>query len=70
MSIGSAGWSEERPSVNFMAITEGRPMFLKVVDFIGEPKDKYFFANLMKQVINEVGDQNMVHVITDNTPSC
>lgn len=53
-----------------MTITEGRPMFLKVVDFIGEPKDKYFFANLMKQVINEVGDQNMVHVITDNTPSC
>ncbi|XP_022145205.1 uncharacterized protein LOC111014710 [Momordica charantia] len=53
-----------------MVISKGRPMFLKAVDCSGEVKDKFFIANLMKEVINEVGPDNVVQVITDNAPNC
>ncbi|XP_022873161.1 uncharacterized protein LOC111392129 [Olea europaea var. sylvestris] len=53
-----------------MAVTESGPMFLKAVDCSGETKDKYFIANLMKEVINEISHQKVVQVITDNTPNC
>eukprot|EP00268_Persea_americana_P064083 TRINITY_DN8394_c0_g1_i1.p1 TRINITY_DN8394_c0_g1~~TRINITY_DN8394_c0_g1_i1.p1 ORF type:complete len:495 (-),score=69.08 TRINITY_DN8394_c0_g1_i1:901-2232(-) len=72
VSIVSDGWSDSqrRPLINFMAVTEGGPMFLKAVDCSGETKDKYFIANLMKEVINDVGHENEVQVITDNAPNC
>ncbi|KAL6960515.1 hypothetical protein U1Q18_052485 [Sarracenia purpurea var. burkii] len=72
VSIVSDGWSDSqrRPLINFMAVNESGPMFLKAVDCSGETKDKYFIANLMKEVINEVGPQNVVQVITDNAPNC
>ncbi|XP_028075050.1 uncharacterized protein LOC114277358 isoform X2 [Camellia sinensis] len=53
-----------------MAVSESGPMFIKAVDCSGETKDKYFIANLMKEVINEVGPSNVVQVITDNAPNC
>ncbi|KAI8529871.1 hypothetical protein RHMOL_Rhmol11G0008100 [Rhododendron molle] len=72
MSFASDGWSDSqrRPLINFMAVNEGEPMFLKAVDCLGETKDKYFIANLMKEVINEVGPLNVIQVITDNAPNC
>ncbi|XP_031744989.1 uncharacterized protein LOC116405209 [Cucumis sativus] len=53
-----------------MVISNGKSMFLKSVNCSGEIKDKYFIANLMKEVINEVGHENVVQVITDNAPNC
>ena len=38
-----------------METSDSKPMFLKVVDPSGEVKDKYFIANLLKNVVNEVG---------------
>ncbi|XP_022869854.1 uncharacterized protein LOC111389199 [Olea europaea var. sylvestris] len=72
VTIVSDGWSDpqRRPLINFMAVTESGPMFLKAVDCSGETKDKYFIANLMKEVINEIGHQKVVQVITDNAPNC
>ncbi|GFY84497.1 hypothetical protein Acr_03g0012710 [Actinidia rufa] len=72
VSIVSDRWSDSqrRPLINFMAVSGGGPMFLKAVDCSGEIKDKYFTANLMKDVINEVGPQNVVQIITDNAPNC
>ncbi|XP_038891577.1 uncharacterized protein LOC120080967 [Benincasa hispida] len=72
VSIASDGWSDSqrRPLINFMEITEGGPMFLKAVDCSGETKDKYFIANLMKEVINEVGHENVIQIITDNAANC
>ena len=72
VSIVSDGWSDSqrRPLINFMAVSGGGPMFLKAVDCSGEIKDKYFIANLMKDVINEVGPQHVVQIITDNAPNC
>lgn len=53
-----------------MEITEGGPMFLKAIVCSSEIKDKYFIANLMKEVINEVGHENMIQIITDNAANC
>ena len=72
VSIVSDGWSDSqrRPLINFMAVNAGGPMFLKSVDCSGEIKDKYFISNLLKEVINEVGYENVVQVIIDNAPNC
>ncbi|XP_057994362.1 uncharacterized protein LOC110631754 [Hevea brasiliensis] len=39
-------------------------------DCSGEVKDKQFIANLLKEVIDEVGHQKVVQVITDNASNC
>ncbi|XP_077212459.1 uncharacterized protein LOC143847496 [Tasmannia lanceolata] len=72
VSIVSDGWSDSqrRPLINFMAVSEGRAMFLKAIDCSGETKDKHFIANLLKEVINEVGHDKVVQVVTDNAPDC
>lgn len=72
VSIVSDGWSDtqRRPLINFMAVTEDGPMFLKAVNCDGEYKDKFYIANLIREVILEVGPQNVVQVITDNAPVC
>lgn len=72
VSIVSDGWSDSqrRPLINFMAVTENGPMFLKAVNCEGEYKDKFHIANLIREVIMEVGPQNVVQVVTDNAPVC
>lgn len=69
ISIVSDGDSQKRPLINLMAVTDGKAMFLEVVDYSGEVKDEYFNANLLKDVINEVGPRNVIQVIT-NAPNC
>ncbi|XP_058005467.1 uncharacterized protein LOC110671042 [Hevea brasiliensis] len=68
ISIVSNGWSDpqRRPLINFMVVSESGPMFIKSIDCSGEVKDKQFIANLLKEVIDEVGHQKVVQVITDN----
>ncbi|KAK9028248.1 hypothetical protein V6N11_068056 [Hibiscus sabdariffa] len=56
--------------INFMATSGNGHMFLKAVNCFGEIKDKFFIANLMKEVIDEVGHQNVVQIITDNASNC
>ncbi|OMP06673.1 hypothetical protein CCACVL1_01474 [Corchorus capsularis] len=53
-----------------MAASEGGAIFLKAINCEGEYKDKQFVARLMKEPIADVGAQNVVQVITDNTPVC
>ena len=58
-----------------MGASEAGAMFLKVVDYEGEHKDKFFIfyffiSNLISQEIEEVGHQNVIQVITDNAPVC
>lgn len=52
-----------------MAATENGPMFLNVLraaNCEGELKEMFHIANLIKNVILEVGPQNIVQVITGN----
>ncbi|XP_077230136.1 uncharacterized protein LOC143863338 [Tasmannia lanceolata] len=53
-----------------MAVSKGRPMFLKAIDCSEKTKDKHFIANLLKEVINEVGHDKVVQVVIDNAPNC
>ena len=72
VTIVSNGWSnpQRRPLINFMAINESEPMFLKAIDGSGETKDKDFIAKHMRDVIMEVGPKNVVQIITDNAAVC
>ncbi|XP_057250027.1 uncharacterized protein LOC104907630 [Beta vulgaris subsp. vulgaris] len=72
VTIVTDGWSDptRKPLTNFMATFRNGPIFLKAVNCFGEVKDKYFIANLMKEVIQEVGHQNVVQIITDNAANC
>ncbi|XP_057996523.1 uncharacterized protein LOC110669704 [Hevea brasiliensis] len=70
--IVSDGWSgsQRRLFINFMVVSESGPMFIKSVDCSSKVKDKQFIANLLKEVIDEVGHQKVVQVITDNASNC
>ncbi|KAK9019125.1 hypothetical protein V6N11_034164 [Hibiscus sabdariffa] len=72
VTIVCDGWSDptRKPLINFMATSGNEPMFLKAVNCFGEVKDKFFIANLMKEVIDKVGHQNVVQIITDNASNC
>ena len=72
VTIVSDGWSDpvRKPLINFLATSGSGPMFLKAENCFGEVKDKFFIAKLLEEVIHQVGDQNVVQVITDNAPNC
>ena len=53
-----------------MATCGKGPMFLKAVNCFGQMKDKFFIANLVKEVIDEVGHQNVVQIVTNNATNC
>ncbi|CAH1435544.1 unnamed protein product [Lactuca virosa] len=72
VTIVSDGWSDptRKPLINFMATSGNGPLFLKTVNCFGEVKDRFFIAELMKEVINEIGHENVVQIITDNAANC
>ncbi|KAK9047552.1 hypothetical protein V6N11_053391 [Hibiscus sabdariffa] len=55
VTIVCDGWSDptRKPLINFMATSGNGPMFVKAVNCFGDVKDKFFIANLMKEVIDE-----------------
>ncbi|XP_059630555.1 uncharacterized protein LOC132273591 [Cornus florida] len=62
VTIVCDGWTDpqRRPIINFMAMSENGPMFLKAVNCEGEFKDKFFISELIKETIQEVGPDNVV----------
>nr|GEY97974.1 putative hAT dimerization domain, ribonuclease H-like domain protein [Tanacetum cinerariifolium] len=72
VTIMSDGWSDptRKPLINFMATSGNGPLFLKAMNCFGEVKDRFFIADLIKEVINEIGHQNVVQIITDNAANC
>ncbi|KAL9685775.1 hypothetical protein QQ045_023227 [Rhodiola kirilowii] len=72
VTIVSDGWSDPSrwPLINFIVCSESGPMFIKAVDCSGEVKGGDFIAHLFKKVIDEVGEENVVQVITDNASNC
>jgi hypothetical protein len=61
---------QRKPLINFNGICEGGHIFLKLIDGSGEYKHKYYLANILKDVIKEIGSHNVVQIITDNAPVC
>ena len=52
--------------INFMVYCKGSIIFLKFVDASDNIKDNKCIYGLLKDVIKEVGEANVVQIITDN----
>ena len=67
-TIMSDGWT--RPTklsiINFMVYSKGSTIFLKSVDASDKIKDNKYIYGLLKDVIKEVGETNVVQIVTDN----
>ncbi|KAL7193205.1 hypothetical protein ACSBR2_024921 [Camellia fascicularis] len=68
VSICSDGWSDrqKRPFINIMAASVGGAMFVKAIDASGNIKDADYVANIFLSVIEEIGKENIVQIVTDN----
>ena len=62
--------AQRRPLINFIVVSDGQAMFLKAVDCLRITKDKFFIANLMKEVIDGIGHEKVVQVVTANAANC
>ncbi|XP_057418592.1 uncharacterized protein LOC130712795 [Lotus japonicus] len=62
VSIVTDGWTDvqRRPLINFMAICDSGPMFLKSVDGSGEFKDKHYIARKILETIRDVRPLDVV----------
>ncbi|KAM0928455.1 hypothetical protein ACQ4PT_002494 [Festuca glaucescens] len=72
VSIVSDGWSDpqRRPLLNFMAVTEDGPMFLRAVNTVGDTKSKEYIFEKLVETIDFIGAENVVQVVTDNASNC
>ena len=52
--------------INFMVYLKGSTIFLKSVDALDKIKDNKYIYGLLKDVIKEVGEANVVQIVTDN----
>ena len=62
------GWT--RPTklsiINFMVYSKGSTIFLKSIDALDKIKDKKYIYGLLKDVIKEVREANVVQIVTNN----
>ena len=58
------------PLINFMVSSQNGPVFSKAVDALGTYKDAHFMGELFIKIIEEVGVDSSVQIITDNAPAC
>ncbi|XP_028957465.1 uncharacterized protein [Malus domestica] len=67
-TIMSDGWTgpTRLSIINFMVYSNGKTIFLKSVDASNKTKDAKYIAKLLKDVIKEVGQSNVVHIVIDN----
>ena len=67
-TIMSDGWTGPTKLIiiNFMVYSKGSTIFLKSVDASGKIKDNKYIYGLLKDVIKEVGETNVVQIVTDN----
>jgi hypothetical protein len=72
VSIVSDGWTDaaRHPLINFMVSSQNGPIFLKAVDALGQYKDATYMGELFIKVIEDVGVDSCVQIITDNAPVC
>ena len=52
--------------INFIVYCKGNTIFLKSIDASENIKDNKYIYGLLKDVIKEVGEANVVQLVTDN----
>ena len=62
------GWTgpKKLSIINFIVYCKGNTIFLKYVDASDNIKDNKYIYGLLKEVIKEVGEENVVQIVTDN----
>lgn len=62
------GWTSytRKQIINFLVYCDGKTIFLKSVDCSEHVKDHKYLMGLMRGVIDEVGPENVVQIITNN----
>ena len=58
------------PLINFMVSSPNEPVFFKVVDAPWKYKDAQYMGELFIKVIEDVGVESCVKIITDNAHVC
>ncbi|MCO5603789.1 hypothetical protein L7F22_057941 [Adiantum nelumboides] len=71
-SIVSDGWTDtaRRPLINLMVSSVGGVVFERSIDTSESQKTREYIANVLLEIIQEVGVENVVQVITDNAANC
>ena len=62
------GWTKPTKFsiINFMVYSKGGIIFFKSADASNKIKDNKYIYDLLKEVIKEVGETNVVQIVTDN----
>ena len=62
------GWTDptKLSIINIMVYCKGSTIFLKFVDALANIKDNKYIYGLLKDVIKEVGEANVVQIVTNN----
>ena len=65
------GWSSrtKKSIINFMVYCDGSMIYLSSVDTTNEPKTTNCIFFLMDKIVEEVGEENIVQVVTNNEAS-
>jgi hypothetical protein len=68
VTIMSNSWTcpSRMSIINFMVFSNGRMYFHKSVNATGHMQDSRFVYDHIKQVILEIGEENVVQLVTDN----
>ena len=66
------GWTDPacHPLINFMVSSLNGPVFLKALDALGKYKDAQYMGELFIKVIDDVGVDSCVQIITNNALVC
>jgi len=67
-TIMSDGWTDQRNRtlINFLVSCPKGTMFLKLVDASDKIKSAQLICEMMEEIVEEVGEQNIVQIVTDN----
>ncbi|XP_059066890.1 uncharacterized protein LOC131858042 [Cryptomeria japonica] len=70
-TIMTDGWTDRRNRtlLNFLVSCRGSTMFLKSIDASSHVKNATYLCEAIEEVIQEVGEENVVQVVIDNAAS-
>ena len=58
------------PLINIMAVCPHGECFVKAVDSSREIKSGAYIASIISEVIDEIGEKNVLQVVMDNAANC
>ena len=65
------GWSSRirKPIINFMVYCDRSMVYLSSLDATNIPKTADYIFSLIDMIVEEVGEENVVQIVTDNETS-